>query len=164
MTISTNASFAEFYEATYHDAVRLATLLVRDVGHAAEICQETFAVAFTRWDRLATYDRPDLWLRRAVINRSISRRRRERSESKAMTQLGQRGPDWAMAEDLEGGPGVWVFVARLPTRQAQAMALVYGCDLSLDDAASVMRCSTGSVKTHLSRGRQTLASILKERP
>ena len=163
MMISTDEAFVQFYETTYRDALKLATLIVHDAGHAAEIVQEVFAVAFTRWERVATYDRPDLWLRRVIVNRSISRRRRARSESKAMAQIGHEGTERALTRDGDGDTGVWVHVGRLPRRQAEALALVYGCDLSLDDAAAAMQCSTGSVKTHLSRGRATLASILKER-
>ena len=51
---------------------------------------------------------------------------------------------------------VWDLVRRLPKRQAQAVALHYLEDLPVSEIAEILECSPGSVKTHLSRGRQAL--------
>ena len=155
-------SFESFYDARYREALQLATLLVRDSGHAAELVQEVFAAAFARWPTVGRYDRPDLWLRRLVINRAISRRRRLGSELKAMARVGGGRATHASEDSPSRGVGVWLHVRRLPRRQAEALVLVYGCDLSLDDAAVIMRCTTGSVKTHLSRGRAAMATRWEE--
>jgi len=152
--------FVDFYRAEYRSALKLATMLIHDASRAAELTQEVFLVALNRWPRLAGYDRPDLWLRRAVINRTISERRRRWSESKAIIRLA--GSHAAEAPRIAEALGLWRVVAQLPRRQAQALVLVYGDDLSVEDAAQAMRCSTGSVKTHLHRGRTALAALLKE--
>ena len=160
MTVSNTVAFDAFYLARYREALRLATLLIWDEGRAAEITQDAFVEAFRRWERVANLDRPDLWLRRVVINRAISARRRNRTEAGAISRLGCT---------LEGAgtdavdSGVWSLVGQLPARQARALALVYGCDLSLDEASSVMKCSAGSIKTHLSRGRARVAALMEER-
>jgi len=161
MTVSSNTGgFDAFYRARYREALRLATLLIWDEGRAAEITQDAFVEAFRRWERVSNFDRPDLWLRRVVINRAISARRRHRSEAGAISRI-------ASAPELAGSAapdsGVWSLVGQLPARQAQSLALVYGCDLSLDEASSVMKCSAGSIKTHLSRGRARVAEMLEER-
>jgi len=52
-------------------------------------------------------------------------------------------------------------VAGLPLQQRQALALVYGGDLSVADAAIVMGCSAGTVKTHLHRGRAAVQRRLE---
>ncbi|MFP3900240.1 MAG: sigma factor-like helix-turn-helix DNA-binding protein, partial [Acidimicrobiia bacterium] len=59
-------------------------------------------------------------------------------------------------DDLE----VWEAVRALPARQAQAIALHYLDDRSVDEVAHVLGCAPGSVKTHLHRGRVTLARAL----
>ena len=160
MTALNTIAFDDFYLARYREALRLATLLIWDEDRAAEITQDAFVEAFRRWERVAGLDRPELWLRRVVINRAISVRRRHRSEVGAISRL---GPAVAEASAEASGSGVWPLVARLPARQAEALALVYGCDLSLDEAAAVMKCSAGSIKTHLSRGRVRVAALLEER-
>jgi len=160
MTPSNTVAFDAFYLARYREALHLATLLIWDEERAAEITQDAFVEAFRRWDRVSRFERPDLWLRRVLINRSISVRRRHRSETAAISRLG-RAPEPGGADAVD--VGAWSLVGQLPTRQAQALALVYGCDLSLDEASAVMKCSVGSVKTHLSRGRAGVAARLKER-
>ena len=45
-------------------------------------------------------------------------------------------------------------------RQAQVVALFYGYDMSVADLAATLEMSTGTAKTHLHRGRQTLAARL----
>ena len=51
-------------------------------------------------------------------------------------------------------------VSKLPKQQAAAIALHYVDDLTVDSIAEVLGCSTGTVKTHLSRGRHALAPRL----
>lgn len=49
---------------------------------------------------------------------------------------------------------------RLPLRQRQAVVLHYLADLPVAAVADLMNASDGSVKTHLSRARQKLGTIL----
>jgi RNA polymerase sigma-70 factor (ECF subfamily) len=53
-------------------------------------------------------------------------------------------------------------VRRLPKRQAQAVALHYLEDRSVEDIAAILECSTGTVKQHLHRARRRLAALLGE--
>lgn len=71
---------------------------------------------------------------------------------------------------LGGGPSVieispetadaWREVRRLPKRQAQAIALKYLEDRPVDEIAEILGTSPGTIKTHLRRGRETLARRL----
>ena len=54
----------------------------------------------------------------------------------------------------------WKQVRRLPTKQAQAVALHYLEDMSVNDIADVLDCSPNTVKVHLHKGRRTLAERL----
>ena len=51
------------------DAVaRLAFLLTQDRSTAEELAMEAFARALAGWRRIGSMDRPDLYLRRIVVN------------------------------------------------------------------------------------------------
>ena len=54
----------------------------------------------------------------------------------------------------------WAAVRRLPTRQAQAVALRYVYDCPVIEVAQVMNISEGAAKAHLFRGRRALSRML----
>lgn len=57
---------------------------------------------------------------------------------------------------------LWAAVRQLSDKQRTAIALYYVDDLPLDEIASVLGCSAGTVKTHLQRGRRRLAELLDD--
>ena len=59
-------------------------------------------------------------------------------------------------------PELWRLVRRLPEQQRWAVALHYVEDRPVAEVAAVLGCSEGTVKTHLSRARATLARQLDE--
>ena len=50
----------------------------------------------------------------------------------------------------------------LPERQRQTLQLVFYHDLSLAEAAEVMRISIGAVRTHYERGKKRLRQLIEE--
>lgn len=61
---------------------------------------------------------------------------------------------WAIAADLRYALG------RLPAPQREAMILVGGAGMSIEQAAAVCGCQPGTIKSRLSRGRARLAALL----
>lgn len=152
------ASFESFYKSEYKPLLGMAIALTSDPTAAEDLVQEVFISAHGRWDRVSQYENPRGWLRRVLINRATSRRRRLGSELKALTRLG--APDPAPPDLSAETSQVWDEVRLLPRRQQQAVVLHYVGELTVREAADVMGCSTGAVKSHLHRARVALEAPL----
>jgi RNA polymerase sigma-70 factor (ECF subfamily) len=151
-------SFSAFYEAEYRGMVRLAVALVGRWDVAEELVQDAFVTLHGRWDQVSRYESPRGWLRRVVLNRSVSVLRRRAVEVRLLGRLSRIREGRAESPQVEGE--IWREVAALPKRQAQVIALMFVDDLSVNEIASVLECEENTVRTHLRRARQTLATRL----
>jgi RNA polymerase sigma factor (sigma-70 family) len=99
-----------------------------------------------------------MWVRRVCANLATSQVRRRGIEARALLRLSARPHLPVVLTDED--ETFWVAVRSLPRRQAQVVALFYLYDLAVTDIAATLEMSEGSVKTHLSRARATLAQRL----
>ena len=86
-------------------------------------------------------------------NLAVSSFRRKVVEMRAVTRLSGRREPEALSEDTEE---LWAACRGLPKRQAQAAALRFVYELPIAEIATVLGCSEGTVKQHLSRARAAL--------
>ena len=151
--------FDAFYAREYPALVALAHVLTGSRAHAEDVAQEAMLAAYRRWDEVGAMELPEAWVRRVCANIATSYARRRLVEGRALLRL--RGGLRTQVEQLDEGSSVfWSEVRRLPRRQAQCLALFYMYGCSVAETAQVLGCSSGSVKTHLARGRATVAAHL----
>jgi RNA polymerase sigma factor (sigma-70 family) len=155
---SSGTEFDGFYRSHYPSVTRLAYSLCGSRSVAEELAQEAFVAAHRRWPHIAAFDRPDLWVRRVVINRSISYRRKQASERGAMERLPD--PPTASLEPVLADEEVWAALRDLSPRQAEVLALVYVEDQPIVEVAAILGLGEETVRTHLKRGRAALAARL----
>lgn len=152
-------TFETFYRRELPGLIPLARALSGS-AYAEDFAQDAMLAAYRRWDEIQRYEFPVSWVRRVCANKAISAVRRRGHEARALVRLGSQRPE---PPDIpEPVAEFWAQVRRLPRRQAQAVALFYLYDLPVAEVAATLDCSVGSVKTHLSRGRATLAQALAE--
>lgn len=150
--------FEAFYQREFDAVAALAYVLSGSRLASDDLAQEAFLAAYRRWGEIGRYDNPGAWVRRVVANRSASLMRRTLVRSRALIRLGARTE--SVPEMSPDTVDVWRAIRRLPRRQAQATALYYLHDLSLDGVAAILDCSVETVRTHLRRARKTLARTL----
>lgn len=149
--------FGEFYSRQCPQVLGLASVMCGERMAAEELAQEAFTAALSRWDRVSTMDRPDAWVRRVVVNQSVSRFRRVPAETRAITRSA-RSPE---SPEIEADTvAVWTAVRRLPRRLAEVVALVFYADLSHAEVAEVLGMGVETVRTHLKRAKAHLAGLL----
>ena len=151
-------SFETFYAREYRPLVALTYVLSGSRTVAEDLAQEAMASTYRQWSRVSAMDSPTGYLRRTAANLAASAIRRRMAEAKALLRLSsQRNllPEMDLPDEQ-----FWAAVRRLPTRQAQAIALRYVYDCPVAEVARVMRISEGAAKAHLFRGRQSLSHAL----
>lgn len=152
--------FDVFYRREFRSLVGLAHALSGSSA-SEDIAQDALLAALRRWDEVGRLDNPGAWVRRVVANRSVSVIRRRVSEAKKLLRLGV-GTQGSVSLDLSvHGEWIWDQVRRLPTRQAQVVALYYLDGLSMPEIGAVLGITKESVNTHLRRAKQTLAERLE---
>ncbi len=153
-------TFDSVFHAEYAAMVALAAAVSGSRAHAEDIAQESLAQLDKHWSSVVGYDRPGAWLRRVVINRALSQRRRLAREAKARFLLQRPEPTIDPAPPAVDDK-VWEAVAALPGKQRAAVALHYLEDASVAYIAEVLDISPATVRVHLHRGRQTLRRRLE---
>ena len=156
---SESLTFDDFYRREHRQVLGLAFVLTGNQWVAEDTAQEAFTAAYRRWHFIVAYDSPGAWVRRVTCNRAASAVRRRVREAKALVRLARRTQ--AYLELDEGDEAFWQAVRRLPPRQAQAVALYYLEDYSVREISEILDCSEGTVKTHLSRARDSVARHLR---
>jgi len=154
----------DLYVEHYRSLVRLACLLLDDRGAGEEAAQDAFVRLHRSWGRLRDPSAAPAYLRSTVLNLARSGlRRRLVARRHAPVPVG----DAASAESIvvlrEDQQDVLGALRALPPRQRDCLALRYYLDLSEADIAATLGISTGSVKTHASRGLAALATKLEAR-
>jgi RNA polymerase sigma-70 factor (sigma-E family) len=152
----------ELYSTHYRSLVRLAALLVRDVGTAEEVVQDSFVAMHGAWRRLRDSDKALSYLRQSVVNRSRSVLRHrivvDRNAPKP-------APDEPSAEHgafaLLDRSAVIAALRTLPPRQREALVLRFYADMSEAQIADAMSISRGAVKSHTARAMQALRVVLE---
>ncbi|CRK60324.1 RNA polymerase ECF sigma factor [Alloactinosynnema sp. L-07] len=150
--------FAEYFAAK-SDAMRgTAYLLCGDWHRAEDLVQTTFIKLFRVWNRIGESGRLDAYTRRILVHTFLDEtrrgffRREQVTDEPADRAVEQAGPEDRMV--------LVRALARVPARQRTALVLRYWEDLSLEETAQAMKCSTGTVKSQTSRGLTALRGLL----
>jgi RNA polymerase sigma-70 factor (sigma-E family) len=165
-----SAGFAEFYQATRDDCLRVVFASVGDRPTAEDLVAEAFARAWARWHTVSRHPAPAAWVVRTAFNARVSWWRRYRREvglpdSGAETALLDGGADGALDRELVDRT-LMAALLRLPARQREVVALRIFLDLDTAGTAQTLGIAPGTVTAHLARAmaalREELSGVIEQ--
>ncbi|GAA4461622.1 SigE family RNA polymerase sigma factor [Phytohabitans houttuyneae] len=135
---------------------RVAYLLCHDWHRADDLVQVTVTRLYVHWRRVQGADDIDRYVHRILINAFLSERRKASSRETPVRQL----PDTAAPQVDEATTfAVRAALARVPARQRATIVLRFYCDLTVEQAAEVLSCSAGTVKSQTAKGLTRLREV-----
>jgi RNA polymerase sigma factor (sigma-70 family) len=133
---------------------------------AADAIAETFLVAWRRLDDAPTGDQLRLWLygvaRRVLANQRRGERRRLALADRLRSELGAHGlPDVSVDVTSGGAHSLGAALATLSPDDRELLTLEAWEELSSQEIAKVLGCSSAAARTRLHRARRRLQKALE---
>jgi len=157
------SAYRALVELHIRDAYQLAIGFVQDHDKAEDVVQEAFIRAHASLRSFRGEARFRTWLSRIVMNIALSQMRRDRRRSEWEGPLvasgGAVNPTPLLADDTR--EHLERALHELPTLQRAVVILRHIDGLSTREVSAILRCSEGTVKTHLFRGLKKMRQKLR---
>ena len=150
-------TFEEFAAERMPGVLRFAAVLAGDRATAEDLAQEVLIRAYSRWDRIGCLDRPELYVRKMILNEFLNWRRRSWRQvpaGGAALELASTVPDHA--QQYTEREAMLAELGKLPRRQRAVIVLRYYEDRGDTEIAELLGCSPGTVRSHASRALAAL--------
>jgi RNA polymerase sigma-70 factor (sigma-E family) len=137
-----------------------ATLLAGSPAAGEDLLQAGLERLMRHWHRVR--DEPEIYLRRTIYHLAVDQWRSRRRHPEV---LGRHGTDLEVAVQPDGTDRLHLRLAliqglaQLPPRQRAVLVLRYWEQLSESEAADMLGCSLGTVKSSASRGLARLREV-----
>lgn len=148
---------------------RLALRTMRNAEDAADALQDAYISAFRRAHTFRGDAQVTTWLHRIVVNACLDRIRRKKvRQASALPENLDRWDTMATpsnaertVEERSTREQVAAALNELNSDQRAALILVDMEGYSVEEAATILGCASGTIKSRCSRGRGKLAELLK---
>jgi RNA polymerase sigma-70 factor (sigma-E family) len=161
MRDGSEAEYVDYVTARIPALRRLAYLLTGDGHRADDLVQQTITTLYVKWQRARTADHLDGYVRTMLVRAYLDDRRLAWSR----VRLFRDAPEPVPVEDggAEDRHVVRAALAKVPRRQQAVLVLRFFYDLPVDEVATMLGCSAGTVKSQTSRGLGALRRLLGDR-
>ena len=159
------SDFAELFRIAADGLYRFALVRLRHAEEAEDAVQDAFLRLCRRADDPRDFDNPRAWMFRVLESVCLDRRRashrRDRMIAEQAVDPSQKVDPWlasterktAVSQELTGALRG---LQQMPEIDAVALILVAVEGMSYADVADIMRVPIGTVRSRVSRARQTL--------
>ncbi|KKM12451.1 hypothetical protein SY88_03340 [Clostridiales bacterium PH28_bin88] len=155
------------FEVYFDRVYRFALSVTRNPAAAEEIAQETFTIAFAKYDQLQDRSKIGAWLNAIALNlaRAESNHRKKvvpmDPEDQALVQDDRSSEDFeSVLAQRETSLELKKAVNNLPPDSRDVVLLKYYEELEVEEIARLLKLPEGTVKSRLSRSRNKLRRIL----
>ena len=157
-------SVTDLFRDHHVELVRLALVMVQDLGTAEDVVQDAFERLHRGWPSLRKPENSLSYVRSCVLNGCRSAHRRAAVARKHAPALAEpvtaTGSDGA-SDRADRGEMV-AALRQVPRRQREVLVLRYYLDLDVSEVADTLGISPGSVRSNTARGLAKLARVLQE--
>ncbi|NEE02692.1 SigE family RNA polymerase sigma factor [Phytoactinopolyspora halotolerans] len=150
--------FVEYVNARRGYLRRAAYLVCGDWHLAEDLVQTALVKLYAAWPRIHTDGAEDAYARRIIVRAYLDEKRRPwRREKVGLDGFDEAAPE---ALSLEDNDALLTALKALPQRQRATIVLRYWFELSVEETASDLNCSTGTVKSQTARAIASLRTTL----
>jgi RNA polymerase sigma-70 factor (sigma-E family) len=157
------SSYVEFVAASQDKLRRIAYAVCADDSRAEDVLQEALVKLYLAWPKVRKHGAEEAFARRVIVNTDLDDRRRpwhRRRAHVAAEELAATPAPAHLASDDH--LDLLAALRRLPPMQRRTVVLRHWLGLSVEETADELAISTGTVKSHTSRGLAALNSLLGE--
>ncbi len=162
MSSAEDDEFRDFVVSRSAALLRVAFLLTGDRGHAEDLLQTALMKTSRRWTHLVDRDASYAYVRRAMVNTQTSWLRRRRVVESFVDVVPESVEHLDDFSAIEGR--MLPALAQLPPGMRAIIVLRFYEDLGEAEAARVLGCSVGTVKSQTSRGLARLRAYFADQP
>jgi RNA polymerase sigma-70 factor (sigma-E family) len=153
-----DAEYTEYVAARLSSLRRLAAVLCGDWQRADDLVQATLTKLYVHWGRARQASHADAYARAVLVHEFIHERRS--SWARRVTLRGGLPDAPAAVMDHDAVLDLRAAVAALPSRQRATLVLRFYCDMSVEQAAEVLGCSPGTVKSQTAKALDAVRRTL----
>jgi RNA polymerase sigma-70 factor (sigma-E family) len=141
---------------------KIGFLLCQDWHRADDLAQGTITKLYVHWRKASRADNLDAYVRTMLVREYLSH---QRTAWANRVDLGAQPPAERASFDGDHAArlAVRTALADVAPRQRATLVLRFYCDLSVEQAADVLSCSPGTVKSQTARGLDSLRRALDAR-
>jgi len=151
--------FGDYYAARGAAVRATAFLLCGDWHLAQDLTQTVFVRLYRAWPRIGRRDTIEHYVRRTLLRVFLDERRRPWRRERPSVELADHGGA-APADHADDRMILRQALAAVPARQRAVLVLRYWEDLSVEQVADLLGCSTGNVKSQSARALDKLRAVL----
>jgi RNA polymerase sigma-70 factor (sigma-E family) len=156
-----DAAYVEFVTARQDRLLRIAYAVCGDANRAEDVLQEALVKLYLAWPRVRKEGKEEAYARRIIVRADLDDRRRPWRRRRVLVADGDLDRVPARAGlPVEERSALFDALQELPPMQRRTVVLRHWLGLSIEETATELGISVGTVKSHSSRAVAALRGLL----